>query len=383
MKKWMWAVLIVVLLLAVSCTVLSNGKQAEPFPAGSKSEERLQPGPVAIHEHEETFMDASRPTNANGDYAGDSYRRMEGMVWHPVSNADGPYPLVVYSHGFTSNRDGGAYLARQLASIGYVVVAVDYPLTNFGAPGGPNAIDVVNQPADVSFLIDTLLEHSATTGHELEGMVDGSRIGVTGISLGGMTTALVSFHPKMRDPRIGAALSIAGPTAVFTPTFFSFAHVPFLMLAGDIDALVPYATNAAPVVSKIAGSELVTIAGGSHTGFAGPAAPLRWMNNPDALGCYMVERNIEESAEEPWYELIGTPEQGIDYNAVNELCLMDPLPKALNVLRQQMISSVVVSSFFQSIFAPLASERETAKVFLSETLARELPEVSYLRAAGE
>ena len=379
----MWAVLIVVLLLAVSCTVLSNGKQAEPFPVGSKSAERLQPGPVAIHEHEETFVDASRPTNANGDYAGDSSRRMEGMVWHPVSNADGPYPLIVYSHGFTSNREGGAYLARQLASIGYVVVAVDYPLTNFEAPGGPNPKDVVNQPADVSFLIDTLIEHSVTSGHELEGMVDDSRIGVTGISLGGMTTALVSFHPEMRDARIGAALSIAGPTAVFTPTFFSFADVPFLMLAGDIDALVPYATNAAPVVSKVAGSELVTIAGGSHTGFAGPAAPLRWLNNPDVLGCYMVQRNIEEPDEEPWYVLIGTPEQGIDYNAVNELCLMDPLPKALNVLRQQMISSVVVSSFFQSVFAPLQGERERAKAFLSETLARELPEVSYLRAVGE
>lgn len=381
MKKVMWAVLIVVVLLAVSCSVLTNGKQAEPFPSGSNSEERLQPGPAAIHEHEETFVDVSRPTNANGDYAGDSSRRMEGKVWHPVSNANGPYPLIVYSHGFTSTHDGGAYLARQLASLGYVVVAVDYPLTNFQAPGGPNPRDVVNQPADVSFLIDTLIEHSAAAGDELEGMVDGNRVGVTGISLGGMTTALVSFHPKMRDARIGAALSIAGPTAVFTPTFFSFADVPFLMLAGDIDALVPYATNAAPVLSKIAGSELVTIAGGSHTGFAGPAAPLRWLSNPDALGCYMVQSNIEESAEETWYELIGTPEQGIDYNAVNELCLMDPLPKALNVLRQQMISSVVVSSFFQSIFAPREGERESAKVYLRETLSGELPEVSYLRAS--
>ena len=50
---------------------------------------------------------------------------------------------------------GGAYLAEQLASLGYVVVAVDYPLTNGLAPGGPDVKDVVNQLADVSFLIDT------------------------------------------------------------------------------------------------------------------------------------------------------------------------------------------------------------------------------------
>ncbi len=45
----------------------------------------------------------------------------------------------------------------------------------------------MNQPADVSFLIDTLLAQSTTPGHRLEGMVDKTRIGVTGISLGGMT----------------------------------------------------------------------------------------------------------------------------------------------------------------------------------------------------
>ncbi|MEH6584667.1 MAG: hypothetical protein V7754_22255 [Halioglobus sp.] len=382
MKKFMWAVLVVVLLLAVSCGVLQSGKQPEPFPAGSRSETQLQPGPLAIHKHEETFIDDSRPTDANGDYAGDPARRMEGVVWHPASDAQAPYPLIVYSHGFTSNRNGGAYLAEQLASLGYVVVAVDYPLTNYDAPGGPNPKDVVNQPGDVSFLIDSLIQQSNTPGHLLEGMVDGSRVGVTGISLGGMTTALVTFHPEMRDPRIGAALSIAGPTAVFKKSFFSHTQVPFLMLAGDIDALVPYETNAAPVINKVAGSQLVTLAGGSHTGFAGPAAPLRWLSNPDALGCMMVKSNIDDSADDPWYELIGSEAQGIDHNAVNELCLMDPLPEAMNVLRQQMITSVVVSSFFQSLFAPDAQQRDKAGTFLSESLAGELSEVSYKKASG-
>ncbi len=153
-----------------------------------------------------------------------------------------------------------------------------------------------------------VLDLGRQAGHALDGMIDSSRVGVTGISLGGMTTALVSFHPQMRDSRIGAALSIAGPTNVFTKKFFDHASVPFLMLAGDIDALVPYPSNAAPVLKKIANSQLVTLAGGSHTGFAGPAAPLRWLSNPDVIGCYMVKSNIDESVEEPWFHLIGTPE---------------------------------------------------------------------------
>ncbi|PLW70557.1 alpha/beta hydrolase family protein [Pseudohalioglobus lutimaris] len=380
MKKWMWTLSIVVLLLSVSYAVLNMGRQPEPFPASSRSKALLQVGPLQVLQHDEVFIDDSRPTNANRGYAGDKVRRLEGTIWHPSTKDGGPYPLVVYSHGFSSNREGGAYLAEQLASLGFVVAAVDYPLTSRGAPGGPNAKDVVNQPGDISFLIDRLLVQNNTPGHVLEGMLDGSRIGVTGISLGGMTTTLVSFHPEMRDPRIGAALSIAGPTALFTDTFFTFTQVPFLMLAGDIDALVPYLTNAAPVIDKVPGSQLVTVTGGSHTGFAGPAAPLRWMKNPDALGCYMANRNIDGDEEDTWYDLIGTEAQGIDHKTKNDFCLVDPLPKAINVLRQQMITSVVVTSFFQSVFAPKAEQREAARFFLSNTLAGELPDVSYRRA---
>lgn len=382
--KWFYVTaLSLVAFLVIGGFIVVTGKQPEPFPEGTQSAALLQPGSLAIANYEETFIDSSRPTEANGDFAGEPERRLQGMVWHPQNRDAGPFPLVIYSHGFTSTWQGGAYLADQLARLGYVVVAVDYPLTNFAAPGGPNPKDVVNQPADISFIIDTLLEHSTNEGHALEGMIDSARIGVTGISLGGLTTTLVSFHPEMRDPRIGAALSIAGPTAIFTDKFFSFAQVPFLMLAGDIDALVPYDSNAAPVIAKVPGAQLISLAGGSHTGFAGPAAPLRWLDNPDAIGCYMVKSNVDESVADPWFELIGTPEQGIDYNAANELCLMDPLPPAMNVLRQQMISSLVVTSFFQSIFAPSAAQREQSARFLSDIIANELAEVSYAKYSNE
>ncbi|NND67453.1 MAG: hypothetical protein HKN19_07700 [Halioglobus sp.] len=384
MKKVLIALLGLVFIGGALSAVLANGRQAEPFPAGSVSESRLQPGGLTVLQYAATFVDDSRPTAANGDYAGDSSRRLEGQVWHPADNAGGPYPLIVYSHGFTSTWEGGAYLAQHMASLGYVVVAVNYPLTNFMAPGGPNVMDVVNQPADISFMIDRLIADSATAGHALEGMVDQSRIGLTGISLGGMTTTLASFHPEMRDERIGAALSIAGPTAMFTKKFFTHADVPFLMLAGDIDALVPYTSNAVPVLDKVAGSELVTVTGGSHTGFAGPAAPLRWLDNPDAIGCYMVRDNVDEALEEeePWFDRIGTVEQGINYDAVNELCRMDPLPTAMNVLRQHMITTVVVSSFFQSHFAANAQERQAARDYLDKTLASELAEVSHQANRG-
>lgn len=383
MKQFLWWVSLFVAFLAAFGAVLHYGKQAEPFPPGSQSEALLQPGPMSVQKYAEIFIDDSRPTGANGDYSGAAARHLNGMVWHPTSDSNAPYPLVIYSHGFTSNWSEGVYLAEQLTSLGYVVVAFNYPLTTFQAPGGPNVKDVVNQPGDVSFIIDRLLQQSNTTGHALEGMIDVARIGVMGISLGGMTSELLGFHPEMRDPRIGAVLSIAGPTAIFTKKFFDDASVPFLMVAGSIDALVPYASNAAPITAKVPGSQLVTLAGGSHTGFAGSAAPLRWLNNPDALGCFMVTRNIGTASDDSWFELIGTQEQGIDYNAKNDLCVMDPLPEAMNALRQQMITLVATSSFFQSIFAREAGQREAARIYLRETMARELPDVSFQKSTQD
>ncbi len=374
MRKFL---LIVVGLLVALGLVLALAKQPDPLPAESVSAERLAPGPFAVVSFEETFIDDTRPSPAHGSFAGSPQRELAATVWHPPSYEEGPFPLIVYSHGFSSNRSGGAYLGEHLASHGYVVVAANFPLTNTYAPDRPWVRDIVNQPGDVSFLIDELLGRSAKSGNGLWRMIDERRIGVTGISLGGMTSTLVAFHPELGDDRVRAALSIAGPTRQFLPNFFTHREVPFLMLGADIDALVPFSSNAAPVLEMVPESQLVTVVNGSHTGFSGQATPLRFMSNPDALGCYIVEQNIENDNDEFWLDELGTPEQGINYDAVNELCLMDPLPEAMNPIRQQMITALVVRAFFDSRFALADDARELAQDFLAETLPAELPEVRY------
>jgi len=238
----------------------------------------------------------------------------------------------------------------------------------------------VNQPGDVSFLVDTLLSYSRVSGHALSGKLDPGRIGAFGISLGGLTSTLVGFHPQWRDPRVAAVLSIAGPTSFFTSAFFS-QRLPFLMLAGELDALVPYASNAAPIPAKMPGAELVTVAGGSHTGFSGGAALLRAMKNTDALGCFSVMRYIDEDAQgASWAGMLGSAEQGIDYSVENELCKVDPLPRAMNVLRQHMIALVVVRAFFESTLSPEPEVRAAAERYLQGRLAQEIDEVRYERS---
>jgi len=379
------AVLCLLPVLLLGWLRLSNPPQ--PLPPASVSAARLAPGPHAVASIDDRFVDADRPTPANGNYAGAPQRALDATVWYPRDAAQ-PVPLLLFSHGFTSMRRNGRYLGEHLASHGYAVVAVDYPLTSIRAPGGPEVRDVVNQPGDLSFVIDMLLAYSGSDGHALAGRIDPQRIGAFGISLGGMTSTLATYHPRWRDSRIAAAISIAGPTVFFTEEFFDGVERPFLMLAADEDALVPYATNAADIPDRVEGAELLTVHGGSHTGFSGGAVWFRGLRNPDAIGCFVVQRYIDDEGAEgavgddSWAGLLGSADEGIDYTARNALCEVDPLPRVLNVSRQQMIARLVVRAFFEREFAVSPEQRAAAGRFLARTLPEELDEVSYRAADG-
>ena len=373
MKRLLLFLVLLILLLVGLLSWFRYANPPAPFPEGSESARRLATGPWTVRRYDEEFVDRERPTQANGSYNGSPERRLQGSVWYP--EGAGPSPLLLFSHGFTSLRQNGRYLAEHLAGHGYVVAAVDYPLTSFKAPGGAHFEDVVAQPGDISFLIDTLSSYSAMPEHPLAMSVDATRVGVLGISLGGLTSMLAGFHPELRDPRIGAVLSIAGPTNFFTPAFFAQADVPLLVLAGDLDALVPWASNAEPVPNKAPGSRLVTVLGGSHTGFSHGTAWLRMMKNTDAVGCYSVMRFIEANPASASEGLLGTQEQGIDYGVPDELCKVDPLPETIDVLRQQMIARVVARAFFDSVFAQDEAERREANAYLASALDRELEDV--------
>jgi hypothetical protein len=104
------------------------------------------------------------------------------------------------------------------------------------------------------------------------------------------------------------------------------------------------------------------------------------MKNPDALGCWAVKRNIDEGEEADWGELLGTEAQGIDLSATVELCTVDPLPPAMNVLRQQALTKLVARAFFERSLAVLPATRADAERFLGETLPAEQPDLSYATA---
>jgi dienelactone hydrolase len=349
---------------------------AGPTP-GTASADRLRPGPHKVGRVELELTDATRPTRANGSFPGAPSRTLPATVWFP-EGSDGAHPLVVYSHGFMSMRSEAERNAEHLASYGFVVIAADYPLSNFHAPGGPTITDAVNQPGDVRFLIDTVTGWSSAD-RPFRGEIDPRRIGVAGLSLGGLTTEIATFHPTRRDPRISAAVSIAGLSAMFAPSFFANANVPFLMIAGDADALVDYAANAAMIPDKLAyGGALLTLHGGSHAGFAPQnTGVMRIFGNPDRIACFVMKRRLGSAPiEDPFAELGGEAE-GVLHFSRPPPCANGAAPHALAAGRQQLIAMLAMHAFFESVWASDARERADAARFLAQTLPQDFTEASY------
>lgn len=371
--KWLTGIVVSLLVLGLVIYIATNPQQP---PADSSSARWLEPGPHAVGRAEFIFVDTSRATGENRGFPAKPERTFPTTIWYP-ENVDAAHPLIIHSHGILSSRTELTYLAARLASSGYVVVAADYPLTSGSTPGGANAADVANQPADVSFLIDSVLELSGDE-KPFTGTIDMNRIGLTGLSLGGLTTTLATYHPRWREPRIKAAVSIAGPTAAFTDRFYTTTDIPFLMIAGTADALIDYKTNAAIIPERINNGALVTIDGGAHIGFVGLADPtFRFFNNADSFACGAVLSALDEDSDDI-YANIGSISEGVDPDpSVPGVCENLPPPKAVHPGRQQMITEIAVLSFFESVFAEKESDRTAARDQLTVSLAADFSEVSF------
>lgn len=364
------AVLVVVLGLVAYIATGAQGPAAD-----SPSAAWLEPGPYAVATQELLLVDSTRPTARNRDVPEKPDRRFPSTLWYP-DDFNGPYPLIVHSHGIVSNRTELAYLAEALASRGYVVIATDYPLTNGATQGGANADDVVNQPADISFLIDSVI---GLTGEDkpFPGTIDQSRIGLTGFSLGGLTTYLTTYHPRWRDPRIAAAVAIAGPSAIFAPQFFRTTNIPFLAIAGTSDALIEHRRHAADIPTRASNASLVTIEGGSHLGFVGMADPMfRFSDNPDSLGCAAVMAVLGDDPNATFLTL-GSPEEGVDpQRDLPGICDYG-YGETTHPGRQHMITQIAAVSFLESVFNPDARQREAAREQLQVALAADFEEASF------
>ena len=234
------------------------------------------------------LVDTSRKTAANGSASASEGRKLPTEVFYPAAGSppastgsgqeksvggaparDGRYPLIVFSHGVTGR---GIFYRGELeawASAGYVVIAPDYPLSNFDSPGGPTINDVGNQPADASFLIDTFLDEAGgTPAAKVARQIDAAHIGAAGHSLGAITSLGLGYLPCCVEDRIAAIASWAG---AFLPLQNgkaepdqSITDRPLLLVHGDQDRTVPYRASES-IFDKVASPRwFVSLPGEGH-----------------------------------------------------------------------------------------------------------------------
>ncbi len=238
--------------------------------APTTTAEPIATAPFPTETSTETFVDPSRPTAATSASPELPERTVTTLFVRP--SAPGPFPLIVLSHGYLSHPRYLSRVATAWATAGYVVAMPVHPLTNVDEPtAGENFGDVFQQPADISFVIDMVLELNSDSSSDLFEQIDPDRIGAAGLSMGGATTYPLVHNECCRDERISAAVIMAGFDVTAPETNDFSQSIPMLLLHGEADEVVVIQT-ARDIYANLTGPKwFVTLLGASHSEAFEPA----------------------------------------------------------------------------------------------------------------
>jgi dienelactone hydrolase len=226
------------------------GHAAVKAPAASKTPPAAKPSSFAVGLRVLTLTDSTRtlqlPEGRSEPRTLVTYVRYPAVGSASIADAtnatpdrrDGPFPLVVFGHGFAVTPDLYKRLLQAWARAGYVVAAPLFPRENANAPGGPDESDLINQPADMSFVISRLLALAQQPADPFDGLVNAAHIAVSGHSDGGDTALAVTYNPSFRDPRIDAAVILSGAELPGSgPPAFTSGEPPLLATQGTADTV--------------------------------------------------------------------------------------------------------------------------------------------------
>ena len=262
----------------------SNGAAAPSPSTAPATTTTAAPTNLAVTRITETFVDRTRATvdPDPGHHRSAPSRTLVTDMYVPAG--DGPYPLIVHAHGSAGDARKFTLLAGAWARHGYVVVIPNFPLTSDVSGGSVVLGDYVNQPADLHFVLDQVLQLAATPGTALTGKIDPHRIGLSGLSLGGATAYGFGFNACCADPRITAVIIMSGIELPFGKHPFAFDK-PVLIFHGSADPVIPY-RSAPPVYAAAAPPKyFATLIGAGHA----PA----YENTPDPHDGVVVATTLD------------------------------------------------------------------------------------------
>ncbi|WP_408590137.1 alpha/beta hydrolase family protein [Novosphingobium sp.] len=207
------------------------------------------------------------------------------------------YPVVLLSHGYNNDPVMLSWLAENLATKGYVVVAPEHrdpPITDVAK----SPATLLRRPLDITFVLSRL------RAGLLGDLVDTGRIALVGYSFGGYgvltvaggslsaTSPAVSRLPaplvatytaggardgQLHDPAIKAVVAISpaggAPWNAWGAQGLDGIHAPLLMLAGSYDRTVGYENGPAAIFANAHKAErtMLTFRSAGHSIGTNPA----------------------------------------------------------------------------------------------------------------
>ena len=200
----------------------------------------------------------------------------------PVAT-DGPFPVLIHSHGFGGYPEFASQHLIQIASWGFVAAAPDHIERDLSA----NSLGkVVRGEQDVEDLRNVLkrLQTENATGI-FKGALNLEQIGAEGHSAGGGAAGKFAYDPAVKT-FIGQApvppLSMGTGSTSATASEIAAAYAaktppnkPTMIIAGEVDATIPLAGVKQEFDWLAAPKRLAVLAKAGHNAFTDICAPIR------------------------------------------------------------------------------------------------------------
>lgn len=218
----------------------------------------------------------------------------------------GPFPLVIVSHGYPGNRFLMSHLTENLASKGFVVASIDHKDSTYDDQKAFGST-LYNRPFDQLFVLREM-DRLGMRGSSsfLAGMVDASRTGIVGYSMGGYGVVNVigggyskasetltggppnrllaergaanPEYQKSSDARIKAVIAIAPwgmQTGFWDGEGLKGIKTPVLFVAGSVDDVAGYEKGTKAIYDAAVNADryLLTFINANHNAGAPIPAP--------------------------------------------------------------------------------------------------------------